>query len=659
MKHKILLYLATALIAPALAIHASPAVRAVNGSDNNPNGWGAADQPFTRLLFPAYADGIQAPSGPRWPNPREVSNAVCAQHGDTLNNRNLSDVTWQWGQFIDHDITLTEAQAPAELFDIPITDPADPLYVDGDPALHMRRSRYDPSTSSSSPRQQMNSITAFLDASAVYGSDETRALALRTLTGGRLLTSGDDNLLPLNTAGLPNANDGPFDDAFLRLAGDVRANEQPGLIAMHTLFMREHNRLADAIAAASPGLSDEEIYQQARRIVGALIQVITYQEYLPALLGPYAPRLQNQSYDPTINPTIANEFATAFYRFGHTMISADIYRVQNDGTPAPGNHIPLRFGFFYPGIIGNSSELNYVLKGLASHHAQELDTYMVDDLREFLFGPPGAGGLDLAALNIQRGRDHGLPDYNTGRQMLGLQPAASFADITRSVTLQTKLASLYVNPDALDLWVGDLAEAHLTGTSVGPLLAKALALQFRNLMIGDRFFFLWDPAFSPEDREAIQQTTLADVIKRNTGISNLQKNVFFMPDPGPDTDLDGIPDWWELSFNLDPTDPADGLLDSDEDGVINVDEFLSGTNPRDNNSVLTIRVEYFGDNMARISFDAMPNTAYSVMYRDNMMNAPWLELAQIPVSSTYRAVEIVDPITNGSPSRFYRVVTLP
>lgn len=128
----------------------------------------------------------------------------------------------------------------------------------------------------------MNQITHFIDASNVYGSDDVRAAALRTNDGtGRLLVSAGD-LLPFNSPGLPNAG-GTGPELFL--AGDVRANEQVGLTAMHALFVREHNRLAAEIAGSSPELTGEEIYQEARRFVGALMQSITYNEFLPALLG--------------------------------------------------------------------------------------------------------------------------------------------------------------------------------------------------------------------------------------------------------------------------------------------------------------------------------------------------------------------------------------
>src|SRR5439155_18013662 len=117
------------------------------------------------------------------------------------------------------------------------------------------------------PRQQVNTVTAWVDGSIVYGSDATRAAALRTLSGGKLSTSNDNlNLLPSNTAGLANANDThqtPDDQLFL--AGDVRANENIELTSLHVLFVREHNRIAADIASNNPGLSDESIYQQARQ----------------------------------------------------------------------------------------------------------------------------------------------------------------------------------------------------------------------------------------------------------------------------------------------------------------------------------------------------------------------------------------------------------
>src|SRR5205823_7268229 len=149
----------------------------------------------------------------------------------------------------------------------------------------------------------------------VYGSDNATADKLRTHTGGRLKTSAG-NLLPVNNAAtfptgtLPMANDAHLvPDGQLFAAGDVRANENVELLSLQTLFVREHNRMADAIGHANPGLSDEAVYQQARARVIAELQVITYREWLPALLGPNSLPAY-RGYNVAVNPGIANEFST-------------------------------------------------------------------------------------------------------------------------------------------------------------------------------------------------------------------------------------------------------------------------------------------------------------------------------------------------------------
>jgi hypothetical protein len=152
-------------------------------------------------------------------------------------------------------------------------------------------------------------------------------------------------------------------------------------------------------------------------------------------------------------------------------------------------------------------------------------------LRNFLFGPPGAGGLDLASLNIQRGRDHGLPDYNTVRAAYGL-PVNSFAEITSDVDLQNELRALYGgNIDDIDLWVGALAEDHVPSTSVGELLATGIADQFKRLREGDRFWYRNDPDFSDSDIAQLESTRLSDIIMLNTGVIAMQADVMFVPEP--------------------------------------------------------------------------------------------------------------------------------
>ncbi len=504
--------------------------RTIDGTENNAENpeWGSTDEQLLRLTTVEYADGISDPAGTDRPSAREVSNAVADQIESTTNDRYLTDLVWLWGQFVDHDIDLTENATdengdPTEPW--PIDVPTGDLYFDpdgsGDDTIGFNRSAYDESTGDSldDPRQQINQITAYLDGSVVYGSDQERSDALRTFDGGKLKTSEGD-LLPFNEEGLANAG-GTSDALFL--AGDVRANENAALTAMHTLWVREHNRIADEIAAEDATLSDEEIYQQARAMVTAQIQAITYNEFLPALLG-FDAISAYDGYDSTVNSGIANIFSTSAYRFGHSMLSSELLRLNNDGSVIADGNLSLSEAFFAPDeLIDNG--IDSILLGTASQLAQEIDNQIVDDVRNFLFGPPGSGGFDLASLNIQRGRDHGLPDYNQARIDYGLDPVESFADITSDSVLAAKLEALYGDVNNIDVWVGALAEDHVPGSSMGELNQTILVDQFQRIRDGDALWY--QNIFSGHELREIENTTLADVIERNTDVDGLQGNVFF------------------------------------------------------------------------------------------------------------------------------------
>jgi hypothetical protein len=256
-------------------------------------------------------------------------------------------------------------------------------------------------------------------------------------------------------------------------------------------------------------------------MVAAEVQAITYNEFLPALLGQNAIK-PYQGYKPNVNPGIANEFATAAFRLGHSLLGSDIEFLDNSGNDVH-EELELRDAFFNAGIVKETG-IDPILKYLASDNAEELDTRIIDDVRNFLFGPPGAGGFDLASLNIQRGRDHGLADYNQVRAAYGLPKVQDFSEITKNVELQNSLRKLYGSVDNIDTWVGGLAEDHAPGASVGPLFQRILADQFTRLRDGDRFWYERDLQDSQLD--AARHTTLADVIRRNTTTTNLQDNVF-------------------------------------------------------------------------------------------------------------------------------------
>jgi hypothetical protein len=330
---------------------------------------------------------------------------------------------------------------------------------------------------------------------------------LRTLSGGRMKTSAG-NLLPTDNTGF-------------FMAGDVRANENIELTAMQTLFVREHNRLADQIATNNPTWSDEDIYQQARRLVIGEIQRITYREFLPGLVGlnaiqPY------QGYNANVNAGVATEFSTAGFRLGHSMLADDVEFITDDGEEAF-EEVALRDAFFNPALVQKRG-IDTILKYLASDNSNEIDNQIVNGVRNFLFVGPGQGGFDLASLNIQRGRDHGLADYNDTRVALGLPRLIDFSQINPDPEVQAALQSVYPNIDDIDLWTGGLAERHVQGSNLGPTFQRIVVDQFTRTRDGDSFWYERD--LGGADLQMVQTTTLADLIRRNTTIANLQPDVF-------------------------------------------------------------------------------------------------------------------------------------
>ncbi|TDI92044.1 MAG: peroxiredoxin [Candidatus Dadabacteria bacterium] len=504
--------------------------RSIDGSGNNLQDplMGATFTELLRLVFSDYADGISEIPEAGLPSARVVSNIVSSQDELIPNTLNASDYVWQWGQFVDHDIDLTDGVNPPEPADIPVPagDPFfDPLDT-GTQVIAFNRSVFDTSTGTGidNPRQQINKITAWIDASNVYGSDVERAIALRTNDGtGRLNTSAGD-LLPFNTEGLPN-DGGP--DPSLFLAGDVRSNEQVGLTSMHTLFVREHNRYVEELAAERPGLSGDRLYERGRRFVGALMQAITYNEFLPALLGEGAIPAYN-GYNPNVNASIANIFSAAAYRFGHSMLSPEILRLDQNLNVIPEGNLPLLDAFFTPETITDEGGIDPILRGLAKQITQRVDPFIIDAVRNFLFGPPGSGGLDLAALNIQRGRDHGLPKYNDTREQMGLTRVESFQDISSDPEIQMRLEDAFGNVDDIDIWTGGLSEDLVPGSHLGEVFHLIIKIQFEFLRDGDRFWY--ERKLSGAELQEVQVTQLSDVIRRNTSIGfELQDNVFLVP----------------------------------------------------------------------------------------------------------------------------------
>ncbi|MBA3483483.1 MAG: hypothetical protein H0T51_16870 [Pirellulales bacterium] len=467
-------------------------------------------------------------------NPRLISNGLSAQSASIPSARHLSDYIAAWGQFLDHDMSLSTTSAGAGVNgSAPIAvGPGDPL---GPNPIAFTRSNF----VTIGEREQVNEVSAWIDGSQVYGSSSARAAALRTGGGsGAKLQTSANNLLPYNTGGLANQNQGPTPANQLFLAGDIRANENLMLTSLQTVFMREHNRVVDRIAATQPGLSADQQYYLARKIVGAELQAITYNEFLPTLLGPNAPSAQSYSYQPNVDGSITNSFAHAAFRFGHSTLNTNMLLVNNSG--AVTGSLAFNQAHFAPNqITNNPGMIDQVLMGASLQTSQEVDLQLVDSIRNVMFGPPGAGGTDLAAVDIQRGRDHGLPDYNNLRVSYGLSSLTNINQITANVALRQAIsATLATNINNIDAFVGILAEDHLAGSSMGALGTAIIKNQFERSRDGDRFFYLGNVnglyqngVLRPEIAAIVNlnTVTLSDVIMANTGLTNLAEDVFIAP----------------------------------------------------------------------------------------------------------------------------------
>jgi len=471
---------------------------------NNTN-LGSAGQALRRIIPDVYNANSDL-VGQNRKSPREISEIVVQMNGEAP-SATLSSFVFTWGQFLDHDITAT----PTGNEDASIPDITGDVIVG--PIPFNRSLPMTGTGVNGIPREQFNEITSWVDASNVYGSDVAHANDLRTFVDGKLkvstATNGEDILPMIN---------GNF------TAGDERALEQPGLTSLHILFVREHNRICHELKNC--GMTDDEsIYQKARKQVGALMQTITYQEFLPAL-GVQLPAYNG--YNSGVQPNISNIFATAGFRLGHTMVTDNVVQFDDNGNQT--NSLSLAQAFFNPSLT-QTNGIEGFLNGLANQFQEEVDARIVESLRSFLFAPTPTGpGLDLAALNIQRGRDHGLDDYNAFRTAFGIGQATSFNQITSNTTLQNQLINAFNNNiNDIDVWVGLLSEDHLPGTSLGPTLHAIMEEQFAALRDGDFYFFENDPALTATEKHIIRNTRLSDIIKRNTDIQNIKADVFFGP----------------------------------------------------------------------------------------------------------------------------------
>ncbi|XP_023262245.1 eosinophil peroxidase-like [Seriola lalandi dorsalis] len=544
---------------------------------------GASNTPFSRWLPAEYDDGISQPKGGAnrslnnflLPLVRQVSNNILrTTDAGVVSDREFSHMVTLFGQWNDHDLTFTPFSPSIRSFSNGVnceescerTEPCIPIPIPpGDPRLPSRPDSCIPSFRSApacgtgfsaynfggepNKREQINALTAFLDLGQVYGSEEKLARDLRDLTNNngllRVNTEFRDNgreLLPFHPMQVQMCatrrritNDTNAREVPCFIAGDVRVDENIALTSIHTLFMREHNRLARALKRLNPHWDSETLYQEARKIMGAYTQRFVFRDYLPHIVGDEAMRRQlgrYPGYNPNVDPSISNVFATAAYRFAHLAIQPALSRLDANYREHPQfPSVPLFKAFFTPWRVIFEGGIDPLLRGLVGRPAKlnTQDHMMVDALRERLFQFVQHLALDLAALNMQRGRDHGLPGYNAWRRFCGLSQPRNQQELGRvlnNTNLARRLLQLYGTPDNIDVWLGGVAEPFVRGGRVGPLFACLIANQFQKIRQGDRLWYENPGVFTPRQRSALSSVRLSKIICDNTGITSVPLDAF-------------------------------------------------------------------------------------------------------------------------------------
>eukprot|EP00058_Branchiostoma_floridae_P023928 XP_002609418.1 hypothetical protein BRAFLDRAFT_86521 [Branchiostoma floridae] len=503
--------------------------RTFDGSCNNIDNpqWGAALQPFKRFVLAGYDDKWNDPIG--WDKSREY-NGFSLPSARLVSNMPCLPFTRSSSMCA---VAIGETSNPDDLTD----------------------------------REQINQVSSFIDASMVYGSSEELAQSLRDLTTDEGLlrvqertdiSSGLD-LLPFEEEEENSCNQDPTggDTVPCFLSGDSRVNEDNTAIASHTIWVREHNRLARQLRTLNPHWSGDRLYQEARNIVAAVIAHITFEEYLPKILGPDAMEEVGEyvEYDPEVDPSLRNSFAMAAFRLNDAATAPLVKRYdENYEEDRDIGNIALRHTFFAPWRIVKESGIDPLVRGLIGSPAKLATPRNVihKELTQHLFGQPDHPGLDIAAITIQRGRDHGIPFYNNWRDLCELPLAESFGDLSSDADVRQKLSDVYGDVSNIDLWTAGLLEDHVTGGRVGPTFRCLLKKQFNAIRQGDRFWHENFHVFSAAQRTQIGRVTYARVVCDNTGVTRLPRDVFVRTDVTDMMSCDDIPSMllevWEDTF---------------------------------------------------------------------------------------------------------------
>eukprot|EP00850_Spirogloea_muscicola_P011185 SM000068S20617 [mRNA] locus=s68:648772:656521:+ [translate_table: standard] len=338
--------------------------------------------------------------------------------------------------------------------------------------------------------------------------------------------------------------------------GNPRGEENPYLLSFQVLWFRHHNWYCEQLKLQQPTWTDEQLFHRARQFVVATYQHILMDEWLPAWLGPVVTIPAYDGHKPKTFPSVPVEFQSAAMRFGHTLVTPGVFLRDKtcnfrDMNPKADPHTVLSGkhnirtcnSYFNSPTVLTHVTIEEVFMGLASQRCEREDNIITEDLRGFVFGPPEFDRRDLMAINIQRGRETGLPDFQTARREYGLPEYKTFEEIVAGQEgtdddgtptkdrLARKLKELYNNDiNNIDIWVGGILETTRNGP--GALFKAILLNVFTSLREADRWWYenRLNRLFSEEEIADIKAAKLSHILKRvdiyDMFGDSLQENVF-------------------------------------------------------------------------------------------------------------------------------------
>jgi hypothetical protein len=544
-------------------------VRNYDGIYNNLENplWGSSNTLYS------VEDGFTNANYTLLPNERHVSNILMAEKSygklpinftlheriynlspDPIRRNNLHVIM---GQYITHDLTenniVFNLQDFSKNFQITVLDVNDPLY-EALPPAHLRNNT---KIMSGYPRNKLitfdaqgvtingteyglNLVTSFIDASTVYGSDRTASLALRSKVDGKLHMHIDRLPYFSSFAGSGLRSQCGMFGGLASGAGDFRADENPVLESLHTIWVREHNRKCEDLKNKHPDWDDENLYQEARKYVIALHQQVAVYEWLKILIGETVFDEiigKYQGYNKNLDPSLSHSFVLSAIRVPHDQVNFPLILPINDKcdiTPLPG----VTPGYEWQERANCLREftdmysIDQFIKGAYLQFAQSFDGVITDNMRSiYSKADTPFANFDVEAGNIHRGRKNKVPTFYQLKKLhqnvdlydtIGCIPGETdslecFLGITKNITRAANLQNLYKRVNQIDSFVGFVVEDDKTETLISKTAAIIYAKEFKKIRDADRFWFE-NNMFTNKVLKEIKNTKFSDIIERNTNI---------------------------------------------------------------------------------------------------------------------------------------------